>query len=624
MKGNIVFILGICLLLINSCLMAANYYIDSRGGDNGNSGTNVSSPWKTISKINNLTLSPGDSVLFKRGETWREQLTVTSSGNSSGYITYGAYGSGDKPVIMGSDSVYDWSDSGTNKWTADFAAEPFNIFFTDTSGNVNWGFKESSVSGLNNNYEWYWSSGKLYIYSDSHPDSTYFSVEASVRSYGIVLTYGTRNYICVSDFECKFQKDRGIMVGRNAAGQSTNWLIKNNIIHHIGERVNEDGDGIAYYPMDAVIRDNIIFDCGAHGIYLISYQSPCNNNIIEYNTIFNCYHTGIDAMGYGGELDNTTIRYNTLYYTEEFNKTDFDYAAPTSNAIYLSGPYSDLTNAKVHNNLVFNSVGGGIHLGINTYNIEVYNNTLYKSTDSWSSPIYTTTVGPAIIKNNISMNGGSAAIKIINNPENKVLDYNCWYQAPGESSNIVYVGSYYSNWSSYQSASDFDSHSINADPLLVKPSINPNSIDFHIHSNSPCIDKGTNVGLSYDYDGNSIPMGNGYDIGAYEYESTTGINDYDDIEEIDTYGLFQNYPNPFNSATAIRYRLAENRHVTIKICNVLGQEIYTIIDKMQGPGNYTVTWDGNDRKGNSCSSGVYFYKIESGKFHKTKRMVFLK
>ena len=265
-----VLFLTVCVFAFNSELGAANYYIDSGTGDDGNSGLSQSSPWKTIEKANSISFSPGDSILFKRGEVWREQLSVNSSGNSSGYITYSAYGSGNNPVIMGSDTVTGWSNYNTNKWAADFADEPYNIFFIGANGDINWGFKESSREMLTDHYEWYWSGGKIYVFSDSNPDTTYGSIEAAVRSYGIGLVYGTRNYICVSDFEMKYQKDRGIVMGRHATTQSTNWLIQNNIIHHIGERVAEDGDGIAYYAMDAVIRDNIIYETGGHGIYLIS------------------------------------------------------------------------------------------------------------------------------------------------------------------------------------------------------------------------------------------------------------------------------------------------------------------------------------------------------------------
>ncbi len=95
---------------------ATTYYVDATGGNNSNNGTSTSTPWQTISKLNSLAcgsgggqLQAGDSVLFKSGETWREQLTVPCSGSSNSPITFGAYGSGAKPVINGNDILSSWT-----------------------------------------------------------------------------------------------------------------------------------------------------------------------------------------------------------------------------------------------------------------------------------------------------------------------------------------------------------------------------------------------------------------------------------------------------------------------------------------------------------------------------------
>ncbi|MFC1615314.1 MopE-related protein [Patescibacteria group bacterium] len=76
------------------------YYIDSNLGNDGWEGTEVK-PWKTIAKVNSMSFNPGDNILFKRGEIWKEQLTVSSSGESGNRITYGAYGVGENPIIDG-------------------------------------------------------------------------------------------------------------------------------------------------------------------------------------------------------------------------------------------------------------------------------------------------------------------------------------------------------------------------------------------------------------------------------------------------------------------------------------------------------------------------------------------
>lgn len=102
-------------------------------------------------------------------------------------------------------------------------------------------------------------------------------------------------------------------------------------------------------------------------------------------------------------------------------------------------------------------------------------------------------------------------------------------------------------------------------------------------------------------------------------------------EQAATYGEFsfelgQNYPNPFNSSTTIRYRLSDPRttRTVVKIMNLLGQEVRTLIDGPQMAGEYQVTWDGLDNAGKSVASGVYFYSIQSGRFYAVRKMVFIR
>lgn len=102
---------------------AANiYYVDQTGGDDSKDGLAQSisggaGPWKTIAKVNSSSFSGDDQILFKRGEVWREQLTVPSSGTSGHPIIFGKYGSsGADPIISGSDvKSSGWSQSTTSK-----------------------------------------------------------------------------------------------------------------------------------------------------------------------------------------------------------------------------------------------------------------------------------------------------------------------------------------------------------------------------------------------------------------------------------------------------------------------------------------------------------------------------
>ncbi len=103
----------------------------------------------------------------------------------------------------------------------------------------------------------------------------------------------------------------------------------------------------------------------------------------------------------------------------------------------------------------------------------------------------------------------------------------------------------------------------------------------------------------------------------------TNISDIDRIIPKE-FRIYQNYPNPFNPETTIKYELPKKLFVTLKIYNILGQEIKNLVSRTQNAGKYSVIWDGTDKNGNFVSSGIYFYSIKAGKYISTKKMLFLK
>ena len=85
------------------------------------------------------------------------------------------------------------------------------------------------------------------------------------------------------------------------------------------------------------------------------------------------------------------------------------------------------------------------------------------------------------------------------------------------------------------------------------------------------------------------------------------------------YNLYQNYPNPFNPSTIIRYDLPKNEFVSLKIYNALGQEIVSLVNKVQDAGIHELPWNAND-----FSSGIYFYKLVAGEYSSTRKMMLIK
>jgi hypothetical protein len=92
--------------------------------------------------------------------------------------------------------------------------------------------------------------------------------------------------------------------------------------------------------------------------------------------------------------------------------------------------------------------------------------------------------------------------------------------------------------------------------------------------------------------------------------------------------LAQNYPNPFNPTTNIRFdipdRMADGAVVRLRIYNVLGEWVRTLVDEMKLPGQYVAQWDGTNAQGTPESAGIYIYRIEAADFKETKRMIMLK
>jgi hypothetical protein len=83
--------------------------------------------------------------------------------------------------------------------------------------------------------------------------------------------------------------------------------------------------------------------------------------------------------------------------------------------------------------------------------------------------------------------------------------------------------------------------------------------------------------------------------------------------------LSQNYPNPFNPSTTIKYSLPHQSNVTLKVFDVLGSKVTTLVNKVQSQGNYEVEFDGAE-----LTSGIYFYRLQSGDFVETRKMLFMK
>lgn len=91
-----------------------------------------------------------------------------------------------------------------------------------------------------------------------------------------------------------------------------------------------------------------------------------------------------------------------------------------------------------------------------------------------------------------------------------------------------------------------------------------------------------------------------------------------------TYSLEQNYPNPFNPSTRIEFTLARSGYAAVRITNILGETVATLLDEYIAAGNHIVEWQGTNQSGKLVPSGVYFYSLKAGDFSSVRKMVLLK
>jgi hypothetical protein len=104
----------------------------------------------------------------------------------------------------------------------------------------------------------------------------------------------------------------------------------------------------------------------------------------------------------------------------------------------------------------------------------------------------------------------------------------------------------------------------------------------------------------------------------YFWKASTDITEIDNAVPLD-FALEQNYPNPFNPSTTIRFSLPLANQVQLKVYNMLGQEVATVLNEFKNAGSYEVTFDAAD-----LPSGVYVYAITAGSFKSVQKMVLMK
>ncbi len=375
---------------------------------------------------------------------------------------------------------------------------------------------------------------------------------------------------------------------------STDWVEKtgNGIIMDgtnisvINNTLTAIDHGVACNSSNSLVSHNLIANFRGDGI-----RGLGNDDRYEYNTIKNSYDVddnhddGFQSWSYGNggvgtdTVKNVTIIGNTIINFEDPNQ-------PFRGNLQGIGLFDGMfENWIVENNLVIVDHWHGISF-YGAINCKIINNTVLDN-DNAPEP------DPWIMVNDHKNGTPSSGVIVRNN-----------------------IATDYSLTGGYTDDHNVEITMNNASIYFINPS--GGSGDYHLHVTSPAVDAGSGDNApGLDKDGITRPQGNGWDLGAYEYSISSSVSTSEQTPN--EFALFQNYPNPFNPTTRIRYEVSNMQFVTLKVFDVLGNEVATLFDEEKPAGKYETKFDASN-----LSSGVYFYTLYSTYFTQTKKLVLIK
>lgn len=436
------------------------YFIDPSLGDDSRSGL---TPEQALKNYRQLSLVPGDRVLFKRGSVMRDALH-TKNGSADGVITYGAFGSGPKPVFLGSAPANDaarWKEVSAGLWRSDieFSSEVCNLIFNggESCGNLRW-----NLADLKNQGEWHYTGhasrkagqpstitrdGKpaaLFLKSDGNPAHVY------------------------RDIECALWAHRRLAGGQRSI-TFENLAFKNSGVHgyqdsHVRHVTIRDCDflfiGGAVYDADHKIR----FGNG------IEFWDGASDIVVERCLFDKIYDSGVTHQG--GETRNIPER---IFFRDNLfidNGMSAYESREPGKEIYFE-----------HNTCI--RAGGGFSMQGEAppRQSEIYPQPMGHHVFIWRID-KGTQPGHVYIRNNIFFEAefGAAIYSCIDPLDERtfVIDQNCYWQTSGsllmKLNNRVYLPSEFVR---YQQDTGHDARSIVADPLFV------DTVNYQLHVNSP-------------------------------------------------------------------------------------------------------------------------------------------
>lgn len=454
-------------------IKSATHYVSSSSGSDSNDGS-FSHPYKTLTHVTWLSaharINPGDSILFKRGDTWVGEGLILSApyGTPLDPIVIASYGSGDKPVFDGTGAVL---DVGINLKCAHYIIKNIEIKYFEHYG---------IYAHLNSQYE---------VIDLTIDDVYVHHIGDKDHSRGIIIT-GSEWKILNSTIDSNYND------GIN--GYGLNFEIAFNIITNNGLGPIGDGIQLTEGSGDYWVHDNY-FTSNNHikGIFTSNSTGLDNAGIFEKNI---CIGGGWGARvgGQGG-----IVRFNYFQDTWTYDESG-------GMGIQFSG-----LNNIAYANIIYNCEKG---IAVSNNEItgasaEIYNNTIVNTSVRAFDFKGVTDLPINVICNNNLLYQFNIAVVLANESSIIESDNNLFYPE----SPLMFSTSFgdYDNLQEWRNATGFDMNSISADPLLT----DIENMNFELIYNSPAIDIGKILSppANIDYDGTLRPQGLSFDLGACEF-----------------------------------------------------------------------------------------------------------
>ena len=498
------------------------------------------------------------------------------------------------------------------------------------------------------------------IHALDQPGEYFFDERSELNGTHRILLWPRNEVDIINEKITLYSKTFGIDIRDNNYITIEGFVVRYYAGSDLTHAVGIGTVSLAYLTKTGItIRNNTItHNVHATGGYGGIYLSHCNDSNIENNEITeNMQMKGIfcpddSAVTVSGntlrKVGGTCLSFYTGKDCRVFNNTISDGKGTHANGMTF---YLDCERILIYNNRVtdFN-----ITLTFQESKDLVFINNIFDGANNTSKVVaaWGGMTGPVTLINNVIVGsdnhyglylssdnpystdsgGDSVTFRITNN----IIDGGGWESTNSYQyarSNNLYVGlGWNQQWHPWMPSPGEVVDSSGSKYLAILNTnvfVNPSERNYHLKSDSKAINAGVDpesffphdifpdFNWNIDMDGTTRPIGSGWDIGAYEYSGSTGIYEKKNVPT--NFMLYQNYPNPFNPTTKIQFSLPSRSFVSLKIFDILGKEVSTIVSKELSAGIHLRQWNAKD-----SPNGVYFYRLQAGNFIEVKKLVLLK